>query len=272
MNRTELVNQIKEKASFLCVGLDTDINKLPQGLPKNANGVLAFNKAIVEATSAYAVAYKLNTAFYEDLGAEGWRVMEETLKCIPENCFTIADAKRGDIGNTGAMYARAFLERMTFDSITVAPYMGEDSVKPFLGFENKWVILLGLTSNPGSADFQQQQVNGKPLYGVVAETARNWAGEDQLMFVVGATNGPAIGSFRKYAPNSFLLVPGVGKQGGSLEDVVNFAMIDDCGLLVNSSRGIIYSSSGIDFAEKAGVAAQSLQQEMAVHLKNHNLV
>ncbi len=272
MNRQELVNQIKKKSSFLCVGLDSDINKLPEGLPKTPEGVLTFNKLIIEATSAYAVAYKLNTAFYEDLGADGWRVMGETLKCIPNECFTIADAKRGDIGNTGAMYARAFLERMTFDSITVAPYMGEDSVKPFLGFENKWVILLGLTSNPGSSDFQQQDLNGTPLYGIVAKTAQTWADDKSLMFVVGATNGPSIGDFRKYAPNSFLLVPGVGKQGGSLDDVVDFAMIDDCGLLVNSSRGIIYASSKSDFAQKAGSAAHTLQQEMAIHLKNHNLV
>lgn len=272
MDRKTLVAQIKEKQSFLCVGLDTDIEKLPTHLPKNAEGVLAFNKAVVEATVPYTVAYKLNTAFYESMGAEGWEVMKETLSFIPNNCFTIADAKRGDIGNTSAMYARAFFENMTFDSITVAPYMGKDSVAPFLGFDNKWVILLGLTSNVGSNDFQQLTSNEKPFFQHVAEKAQLWASPNELMFVVGATRGEGIGNFRKIAPNNFLLVPGVGKQGGSLKDVVEHAMIDDCGLLVNSSRGIIYASSDKDFATEAANQASILQKEMSDYLKMSKLV
>jgi len=272
MKRADLVAQIKEKGSFLCVGLDTDVKKLPKHLPANAEGVLAFNKAIIQATEPYSVAYKLNTAFYESLGAEGWEVMEETLALIPDQCFTIADAKRGDIGNTSAMYARAFFEQMNFDSVTVAPYMGKDSVSPFLGFKDKWVILLGLTSNSGSQDFQQLEFEEKTLFHHVAEKAQSWASDEELMFVVGATRGEGIGNFRKIAPNSFLLVPGVGKQGGSLEDVVQHAMIDDCGLLVNSSRGIIYASQEVDFSQEAANQAKQLQQEMYKHLKKRNLV
>ncbi len=272
MNREALVAQIKEKQSFLCVGLDTDIKKLPTHLPADAAGVLEFNKAIIEATAPFTVAYKINTAFYESMGAEGWTVMQETLSHIPKSCFTIADAKRGDIGNTSAMYARAFFENMSFDSVTVAPYMGEDSVTPFLGFNGKWVILLGLTSNAGSNDFQLLTNDGRPFFQHVAEKAQTWASPNELMFVVGATRGEGIGNFRKVASDSFLLVPGVGKQGGSLKDVVDHAMIDDCGLLVNSSRGIIYASSGEDFAQEAANQASILQKEMQEYLKMRKLV
>lgn len=270
MTRAELVNIIKQKQSFLCVGLDTDIEKLPEGLPKTVEGVIAFNKAIIEATHDLAAAYKINTAFYECLGVEGWKAMEETLKLIPADCFTIADAKRGDIGNTSKMYARAFLKNMDYHSITVAPYMGEDSVKPFMEYDDKWVILLALTSNAGSLDFQFLESNSKPLFNHVLEKSSQWGTPENLMYVVGATRGEMIGEVRKIVPDHFFLVPGVGKQGGSLEDVVEYGFNYDCGLLVNSSRGIIYASQGADFAEKAREAAQELQKDMQKCLIDRN--
>lgn len=243
MKRTELVDNIKRKKSFLCVGLDTDIKKLPSCLEKNSDSIFAFNKAIIDATAPYCVAYKPNLAFYESLGIAGWKALEDTIKYLKENYpdqFIIADAKRGDIGNTSQLYARSFFEHLDVDSITVAPYMGKDSVTPFLGYEGKWVILLALTSNPGSHDFQMiEDKNGMRLFEHVLSTSQQWATSDEMMYVVGATQGKMFTDIRRYAPKSFLLVPGVGAQGGSLQEVVKYGIIDDCGLLVNSSRGII---------------------------------
>lgn len=263
MNRIELTNQIKSKKSYLCVGLDTDLKKIPAHLHNHANPVLEFNRQIIEATAPYSVAYKINTAFYEWMGPKGWEIMEETLRLIPNGIFTIADAKRGDIGNTSAMYARTFFDTMDFDAVTVAPYMGHDSVKPFLEFENKWTILLGLTSNEGSHDFQHLASNSKPLYQHVLETAQTWGTPDNLMFVVGATRTEQLQHIRQVAPDNFLLVPGVGAQGGSLEEVSKHGMNADVGVLVNSSRAVIYASGGEDFAEKAGEEAMKVQAEMA---------
>ncbi len=265
MTVSELIQEIKAKKSYLCVGLDTDIEKLPAHFPKTTESILTFNKAIIKATSPYAVAYKINTAFYEQYGAEGWSLMEETLKYIPSNCFTIADAKRGDIGNTGKMYAKAFLQNMDFDSITVSPYMGKDSVQPFLSY-GKVVIVLGLTSNSGSQDFQHLPVGDKKLYESVIETVSTWGNSDNMMFVVGATQAEKLKEIRGIVPNHFLLVPGVGSQGGSLDDVSTFGMNKNCGLLVNSSRGIIYKSQGEDFAEAAGLESLALQTQMAAFL------
>lgn len=267
MKRNELIEQIRAKKSFLCVGLDTDPKKLPTHLPKTAEGMLEFNKAIIDATAAWCVAYKPNLAFYECLGSEGLAVLEKTVEYIRKNhpgMFVIADAKRGDIGNTSAMYARSFFEYMDFDAVTVAPYMGEDSVTPFLGYgEGRWVILLALTSNKGSHDFQFiKNEEGTPLFESVIRKSQNWAGDDTMMYVVGATQGRMFEDIRKIAPNHFLLVPGVGAQGGSLEEVVRYGMTDDCGLLVNSSRAIIYASSGTDYAEAAGAAAEQVAREM----------
>lgn len=267
MTRQELIFHIQYKKSFLCVGLDTDIEKLPQHFKKSAQGMLDFNKAIIDATQDYAVSYKINTAFYESIGSKGWEVMEKTLEYIPNSFFTIADAKRGDIGNTSAMYARAFLQNMQFDSITVAPYMGEDSVVPFLSVKDRWVILLALTSNQGSNDFQQLTINDENLYLHVVKKAQQWATTENMMFVVGATRGADIAEIRKIAPHHFFLVPGVGAQGGNLKEVFEFGKNDDCGLLVNSSRAIIYASSGRDFQEKAAQEAKKNQQEMAELLK-----
>lgn len=271
MNRKELVEAISKKRSFLCVGLDTDIKKLPKCVTENAasdfEAIMTFNKAIIDATAPYCVAYKPNTAFYESLGTEGWRALEETVKYIRENhpdIFVIADAKRGDIGNTSAMYARTFFDHMDVDALTVAPYMGSDSVTPFLGKDGKWVILLALTSNPGSKDFQlTEDRDGGRLFEKVIETAKTWASDEEMMFVVGATRGAMFEDIRRVAPSHFLLVPGVGAQGGSLEEVVRYGMTADCGLLVNSSRGIIYVSSETDYAEAAGNAAKELSAQMA---------
>ena len=264
MTRAELIAQIKRKNSFLCVGLDTDIHRIPTHLLKEEDPVFAFNKQIIDATSDYCVAYKPNIAFYEAMGAKGWESLQKTLDYIPDTIFTIADAKRGDIGNTSQLYARAFFEQMTFDSITVAPYMGADSVKPFLAFEGKWVILLALTSNIGSNDFQQLELkDGTKVFEQVLQTSQQWGNDEQLMYVVGATQAASFERFRKYAPHHFLLVPGIGAQGGDLAAVCEYGMNADCGLLVNSSRGIIYASSGDDFAEKAGEKAQEVQQQMA---------
>ena len=276
MKRNELVENIRRKGSFLCVGLDPDIKKIPQHLLKEENPLLAFNKAIIDATAQYAVAYKPNLAFYESLGVEGWIALEETVKYIKEKYpdqFIIADAKRGDIGNTSQLYARSFFEHLDVDAITVAPYMGEDSVTPFLGYEGKWVILLALTSNKGSHDFQLIEDNkGKRLFEYVLETSAKWASSEEMMYVVGATQGAMFQDIRKVSPNNFLLVPGVGAQGGSLEEVAKYGMIDDCGLLVNSSRGIIYASNGEDFAEAAARESEKLALQMRELLKVHNII
>ena len=270
MNRKELVNQIFSKKSFLCVGLDTDIKKIPEFLLKENDPVFAFNKAIIDATAPYCVAYKPNLAFYESLGVKGIADFERTVKYLKENYpnhFIIADAKRGDIGNTSAMYARTFFEEYDIDALTVAPYMGEDSVTPFLGYEGKWVILLALTSNNGSHDFQlTEDKDGERLFEKVIRKSQQWGNSENMMYVVGATQGKMFEDIRRVAPNHFLLVPGVGAQGGSLQEVCKYGMIEDCGLLVNSSRGIIYASNGEDFAEAAAQKAKDLQQQMAEEL------
>lgn len=263
MTKNKLVEHILEKQSYLCVGLDTDIEKLPEGLPKNAQGVIAFNKAIINATAPYCVSYKINTAFYESQGIQGWQAMEETLAHIPSSHFTIADAKRGDIGNTSAHYAKTFFEVLPFDAITVAPYMGQDSVDPFLAYSNKWTIVLGLTSNAGSKNFQQQKLaNGQFVFETVLEQVASWATPEQLMFVVGATKAEDLGLVRKIIPEHFLLVPGVGAQGGSLEEVTKFGKNNSIGLLVNASRAIIFASNGADFAEKAAMEANAYAIQM----------
>ncbi|WP_341225964.1 orotidine-5'-phosphate decarboxylase [uncultured Arcticibacterium sp.] len=267
MTKEELFKEIKGKESFLCVGLDTDIKKIPSHLMKEKDPVFEFNKQIIDATEKFAVSYKPNIAFYEAMGPKGWESLQKTLEYIPKNCFTIADAKRGDIGNTSSLYARAFFDQsasgMSFDSITVAPYMGEDSVKPFLDFDGKWVILLALTSNPGSKDFQQLSVGDEKLYEKVLRTSSQWADSERLMYVVGATKASLLKEIREIIPNHFLLVPGVGAQGGSLEEVAKNGMNAECGLLVNSSRGIIYASNGEDFSQSAAKEAEKLQVQMA---------
>ena len=271
MTRQELIQQIREKESFLCVGLDTDLKKVPQHLLKEQDPIFAFNKAIIDATAPYCVSYKPNLAFYEADGVKGLMAFEKTVKYLKENYpqhFIIADAKRGDIGNTSAMYARTFFEEYDVDSLTVAPYMGEDSVTPFLGYEGKWVILLALTSNKGSHDFQlTEDQQGERLFEKVLRTSQQWGTSENMMYVVGATQGKMFEDIRKVVPNHFLLVPGVGAQGGSLEEVCKYGMTKDCGLLVNSSRGIIYASSGKDYAAAAADKARELQQQMAAELK-----
>ena len=271
MTRQELIQQIREKQSFLCVGLDTDLKKIPQHLLKEEDPIFAFNKAIIDATAPYCVSYKPNLAFYEAFGVKGLMAFEKTIKYLKQNYpqhFIIADAKRGDIGNTSAMYARTFFEEYDVDSLTVAPYMGEDSVTPFLGYEGKWVILLALTSNKGSHDFQlTESPDGERLFEKVLRRSQQWANDEQMMYVVGATQGQMFEDIRRLAPNHFLLVPGVGAQGGSLHEVCKYGMIKDCGLLVNSSRGIIYASNGEDFADVAAQKAKELQQEMSIELK-----
>jgi orotidine-5'-phosphate decarboxylase len=269
MNRDQLFNEIKRKNSYLCVGLDTDLEKIPQHLRSSDDPVYEFNKQIIDATKDYCVAYKPNIAFYEALGPKGWESLQKTLDYIPKEIFTIADAKRGDIGNTSALYAKAFFEQMNFDSITVAPYMGEDSVTPFLKFKGKWVILLAHTSNKGSEDFQlmESTSTGMKLYEEVLVKAQQWATPDQLMFVVGATQSDKIQGIRALAPDNFFLVPGIGAQGGDLEMTSKFGMNKQCGLLVNSARAIIYASSGKDFAEKAMEEARKVQQEMDKYLQ-----
>ncbi|GGZ29581.1 orotidine 5'-phosphate decarboxylase [Echinicola pacifica] len=270
MDKQTLYNNIKQKSSFLCVGLDTDLEKIPSHLLKEKDPIFAFNKQIIDNTADYAVAYKPNIAFYEALGPSGWESLQKTLDYIPKDIFTIADAKRGDIGNTSKLYAKAFFEVMNFDSITVAPYMGEDSVSPFLEFEDKWVILLALTSNAGSHDFQVlNSEQNKPLFAHVLEKSQQWGTDQNMMYVVGATRGEKIAEVRKYAPDHFFLVPGVGAQGGSLEEVAKYGMNSTCGLLVNSSRGILYASSGDDFGNAASKEAQKLQQEMASLLEQY---
>jgi orotidine-5'-phosphate decarboxylase len=271
MNSRELFQAIIKKKSYLCVGLDSDPDKVPRHLGSFADPVYEFNKQIIDATYDYCVAYKPNIAFYEASGARGWETLQKTLEYIPKDIFTIADAKRGDIGNTSTMYAKAFFKEMQFDSITVAPYMGEDSVKPFLAFDGKWVILLAHTSNSGSADFQliESRVTGRKLYEEVMLKAQGWGTPDQLMFVVGATHPEKIEDIRKIAPDYFFLVPGVGAQGGDLEQVSKYGMNKQCGLLVNAARSIIYASSGKDFHIKAKGEASRLQEEMSACLDRY---
>ena len=270
MNRQQLVEQIFNKKTFLCVGLDTDIKKIPAHLLDHEDPIFDFNKAIIDSTAPYCVAYKPNLAFYESMGTKGIVSFERTVKYLKENYpqhFIIADAKRGDIGNTSSMYARTFFEEYDLDSLTVAPYMGEDSVSPFLAYPGKWVILLALTSNKGSHDFQlTADADGERLFEKVIRKSQEWGNDENMMYVVGATQGSMFTDIRRVAPTHFLLVPGVGAQGGSLQEVCKYGMIKDCGLLVNSSRGIIYASNGTDFAEVAAKNAKALQEEMAVEL------
>ena len=276
MTRQELIQQIKQKESFLCVGLDTDAKKMPQCVFDLHDPIFEFNKAIIDATAPYCVAYKPNLAFYEAYGVKGMISFENTIKYIKENHphhLIIADAKRGDIGNTSQMYARTFFEEYDVDALTVAPYMGEDSVTPFLGYEGKWVILLALTSNNGSHDFQlTADVQGERLFEKVLKKSQEWGTTDNMMYVVGATQGQMFEDIRKVAPDHFLLVPGVGAQGGSLEEVCRYGMAKDCGLLVNSSRGIIYACSDDHYAEIAGNKARELQQQMAEELKKAGII
>lgn len=267
MTRKQLIQQIQLKRSYLCVGLDTDLTKIPKHLQSHPDAAFEFNKEIIDATQDLCVAYKINTAFYEAMGLKGWEAMEKTVNYIPKDQFIIADAKRGDIGNTSSQYAKAFFEAMDFDAITVAPYMGEDSVKPFLEFENKWAIVLGLTSNAGSKDFEQQKIGEEFLYETVLKKVSSWGNTGNLMFVIGATKASDLEEIRKIIPDHFLLVPGVGFQGGSLEEVSKFGMNKDCGLLVNASRAIIYASEKEDFASEARIIAQQYQSEMAGYLK-----
>ncbi|WP_422090440.1 orotidine-5'-phosphate decarboxylase [Tenacibaculum ovolyticum] len=266
MTTQQLVNEIKKKKSFLCIGLDVDLTKIPQHLLEEEDPIFAFNKAIIDATHHLCVAYKPNTAFYEAYGIKGWKSLEKTIRYINEKhpeIFTIADAKRGDIGNTSTMYAKAFFEDLAFDSVTVAPYMGKDSVEPFLAFENKHTIMLALTSNQGAFDFQTKDVEGKELYKQVLETSKAWKNSENLMYVVGATKAEYFSEIRKIVPDSFLLVPGVGAQGGNLQDVCKYGMNSNIGLLINSSRGIIYASNKEDFANKAANKAEELQLQMS---------
>ncbi len=274
MHRKQLVEQIKQKGSYLCVGLDTDITKIPKHLAQNKHAIVDFNKAIIDATKDVCVSYKINTAFYEALGSKGWEAMEETVNYIPAEHLKIADAKRGDIGNTSSQYAKAFFETLNFDAITVAPYMGEDSIRPFLEYENKWTIVLGLTSNKGAKDFEMQKlvtdseahIRSEFLYERVLRTVSQWGTPDNCMFVTGATQATEFENIRSIIPDNFLLVPGVGFQGGSLADVSKYGMNKDCGLLVNASRAIIYAGSGEDFATEAREIAQQYQTEMKGYL------
>ena len=268
-----ILENIFEKRSFLCVGLDSDPQLIPSQYHSFNDPVFEFNKAIIDATKDYCVAYKPNIAFYESNGKQGWESLEKTLNYIPDDCFTIADAKRGDIGNTASMYARTFFETYDFDSVTVAPYMGSDSVTPFLEFKNKWVILLALTSNKGAMDFQMDQVgSGERVFEKVLSLSREWGSAENMMYVVGATRGEMFTDVRKIVPNHFLLVPGVGAQGGSLEEVCRYGMNMDCGLLVNASRSILYASSDTDFADKAAAEAQKLSLEMEQLLKQYHVI
>ncbi len=261
-----LIEQIKEKKSYLCVGLDTSIEKIPENLQSCNDAIFEFNKQIIDATKDLCVAYKINTAFYESSGIKGWQAMEKTVNYIPSTHFKIADAKRGDIGNTSSQYAKAFFEVLNFDAITVAPYMGYDSIQPFLAYKNKWTIVLGLTSNKGSEDFQQQKIDGNYLYETVLRKISQWGTKENLMFVVGATKATELESIRKIIPDNFLLIPGVGAQGGSMEDVSKYGMNKDCGLLVNASRAIIYAGSNENFAGEARIIAQQYQTEMKSYL------
>jgi orotidine-5'-phosphate decarboxylase len=265
MTRQQLVDNIRSKRSYLCVGLDSDIKKIPKHLQSSPDPVFEFNKQIIDATLPYCVSYKINTAFYEANGLSGWESLEKTINYIPKTHFTIADAKRGDIGNTSSQYAHAFFETLNFDAITVAPYMGADSVKPFLEYKDKWTILLGLTSNPGAADFELQQAGDSLLYEKVLKTASGWGSPENLMFVIGATQSDWFQKIRQLTPNHFYLVPGVGAQGGSLKEISEKAINKDIGLLVNASRAIIFASANEDFAEKAGLEAEKYQKEMSLY-------
>ena len=271
MNRKDLFENIKKKQSFLCVGLDTDIKKIPEHLLQEEDPIFAFNKAIIDATAPYCIAYKPNLAFYESMGVKGWISFEKTIAYLNEHYpdqFIIADAKRGDIGNTSAMYARTFFEEIKLDAVTVAPYMGEDSVTPFLGYDNKWVILLALTSNKGAHDFQlTEDAQGERLFEKVLKKSQEWGNADQMMYVVGATQGKMFEDIRKIAPDHFLLVPGIGAQGGSLSEVCQYGMNSQCGLIVNSSRAIIYADKTENFAAVAGIKAKEVQEEMAKELQ-----
>jgi orotidine-5'-phosphate decarboxylase len=275
MHRNILISLIKEKQSYLCIGLDTDITKIPKHLQQNKSAIVDFNKAIIDATKDYCVGYKINTAFYEANGSKGWEDMDETVNYIPNTHFKIADAKRGDIGNTSSQYAKAFFETLNFDAITVAPYMGEDSIRPFLEYENKWTIVLGLTSNKGAEDFEMQRLVRKEkyqeeaalfLYEKVIDTVSKWGDPGNLMFVIGATQASELENIRKLIPDNFLLVPGVGFQGGSLSETSKYGMTNDCGLLVNASRAVIYAGDGESFAEEAANIAQQYQTEMKEYL------
>ena len=277
MNQQQLFEQIQKKRSFLCVGLDTDIKKIPEYLLETSDPVFSFNKEIIDATAEFTVAYKPNLAFYESMGSKGWESLEKTVMYIRskhKNIFLIADAKRGDIGNTSNLYARAFFDKMDFDAVTVAPYMGEDSVKPFMTYPDKWVILLALTSNKGAADFQylKDEKTGDQLFESVLKTSQNWGTSENMMYVVGATKAEKLKEIRQIIPDHFLLVPGVGAQGGSLQEVAKNGMNSKCGLLVNSSRNIIYASNDSGFAEKAALAAREMQQEMETLLKEAGLI
>ncbi len=275
MTTQQLVEQIKTKKSFLCIGLDVDLNKIPKHLLELEDPIFEFNKAIIDATHHLCVSYKPNTAFYEAYGLKGWKSLEKTINYLNENypeIFTIADAKRGDIGNTSTMYAKAFFQDLAFDSVTVAPYMGKDSVEPFLAFKDKHTIMLALTSNQGAFDFQTQQIKDQEeLYKTVLRTSKTWENSEHLMYVVGATKAEYFAEIRKIVPDSFLLVPGVGAQGGNLQDVCKYGLNSNVGLLINSSRGIIYASNNADFAEKSKEQALKLQQQMAIVLKSNNL-
>ena len=271
MTTQQLINQIKKKQSFLCIGLDVDLNKIPKHLLVDSDPIFAFNKAIIDATHHLCVAYKPNTAFYEAYGIKGWQALEKTINYLNKNypeIFTIADAKRGDIGNTSTMYAKAFFDDLGFDSVTVAPYMGKDSVEPFLAFKDKHTILLALTSNQGAFDFQTLSVNNNQLYKEVLKVSKSWENSENLMYVVGATKAEYLTEIRQIIPNSFLLVPGVGAQGGNLQEVCKYGMTDTIGLLINSSRGVIYASQGEDFADAAAKKAQELQSQMLEILQN----
>ncbi|WP_439153237.1 orotidine-5'-phosphate decarboxylase [Winogradskyella sp.] len=274
MTTTQLIKQIHKKKSFLCIGLDVDLNKIPKHLSNEDDPIFSFNKAIIDATHHLCVAYKPNTAFYEAYGIKGWQALEKTINYLNENhpeIYTIADAKRGDIGNTSTMYAKAFFEDLGFDSVTVAPYMGKDSVEPFLAFEDKHTILLALTSNQGAFDFQTKTVDGLELYKQVLKTSKSWKNSENLMYVVGATKAEFLGDIRKIIPDSFLLVPGVGAQGGNLQEVCKYGMNDSIGLLINSSRGIIYASQDIDFSKAAAQKAKELQEQMVLELNRRSL-
>lgn len=270
MNRKYLIQQIREKRTYLCVGLDTDIEKIPTHLQSHSDAVFEFNKKIIEATKDLCVAYKINTAFYEANGVRGWEAMKKTVEYIPSTHFKIADAKRGDIGNTSHQYAKAFFETIPFDAITVAPYMGKDSVEPFFDYENKWAIVLGLTSNEGSKDFQQQRINENFLYEEVIHKTAKWGTKENLMFVVGATKANDIELIRKIIPDHFLLIPGVGFQGGNLSEVSKYGLNKDCGLLVNVSRAIIYAGSKENFAEEARGIALEYQTQMKEYLASES--
>jgi len=275
MDHIRLFENIVKKRSFLCVGLDSEIEKIPSFLLDSEDPIFEFNKRIIDATSEYSVAYKPNVAFYECYGAKGWTSLESTVRYIKENypdIFVIADAKRGDIGNTSKMYAKAFLENMPFDAITVAPYMGEDSVTPFLSYNDKWVVLLALTSNKGADDFQYHNEDGIKLFERVLSISQKWGSVDNLMYVVGATRAEMLKGIRKLVPDHFLLVPGVGAQGGSLEEVAKYGLNSKCGLLVNSSRGIIFANNTENFDRVAGEKAKEIQVDMEIHLRHHNLI